>query len=332
MKRACAILLIILICVCFDACTIGNVEIVFEEDKKVDAIFSLGEYVSCTKEELAVYFLLAKSEYEEVFGEDVWHSQFKISNIPIEDFVKNNILAKAIEEKSMSALARHKGLSLSDDELEDISLTADKLYNSFIKDNEAISISSENVKSVLTDRRFAELAHNYITKDADTEISDAEAKVIEVRYIRCKLEGKDYSEVLELMDEIELSIFGSDFDKVIAQYSSQIESDTINVCRGQLLQTDIDGESVESKLFSLTTGDISDIIVVEGDAAYIFKSIDDYDPDKTEANKAVILEKRKDEIMQKEYNLFLESVEYVFNKEMWENLHFKEYFKDMGGN
>ena len=97
MKRtACAVLLMIMCCF-ISACTIGNVDIVFEEEAKEELIFSLGEYGRCTKEEMTVYFLLARSDYEEVFGEAVW--DMKIGGMPMEEFVKNNIFPRHLRKR-----------------------------------------------------------------------------------------------------------------------------------------------------------------------------------------------------------------------------------------
>ena len=92
-----------------------------------------------------------------------------------------------------------------------------------------------------------------------------------------------------------------------------------------MLEVASDGEVLEDKLFKLNDGELSEVISVGDEAIYIFKSVKDYDEDKTEDNKAVILEKRKNDIMKLEYDMFIESVEYSFNEEMWENLHFDEW-------
>ena len=324
MKRtACAVLLMIMCCF-ISACTIGNVDIVFEEEAKEELIFSLGEYGRCTKEEMTVYFLLARSDYEEVFGEAVW--DMKIDNMSMEEFVKNNILSKALEEKSMSALAKAKGLTLDEAEARKIEKEAEKFYNEFIKDSTADnSINIEYVVSVLTDSKLSKLAFEYITKDVDTEISDAEAKVITVQYIKCDTKGKEYSEALELMEEIYELLATNKFDTIAARYSEQTVSGTEDICKNEMLEVASDGEVLEDKLFKLNDGELSEVISVGDEAIYIFKSVEDYDEDKTEDNKAVILEKRKNDIMKLEYDMFIESVEYSFNEEMWENLHFDEW-------
>ncbi len=324
MKRATCAILLMIICSLVSACTIGNVNIVFEEEQEEAVLFSLGEYGECTEAEMVVYFLLAKTEYEEVFGEDVW--QLQIDDISMEDFVKNNILTQALEEKSMSALAELKGLVLTEEEAKEVKRAAEELHDSFFKGKvDESSIEVKDIESVLTDKRLSEMAFEYITKDVDSEISDAEAKVITVQYIKCDLQGKVYSEVIKLMEEIHSLLITGNFDTVSARYEAQTESATIDVCKGEILNMTSDGEALESKLFALADGELSEVITVGNEALYIFKSVNDYDPDKTEDNKAVILNNRKNAIMQKEYEAFIESVEYTFDEEMWESLHFDEY-------
>lgn len=327
MKRATCAILLMIICssCCFvSACTIGNVNIVFGEEAKEELVFSFGEHGGCTREEMIVYFILARSEYEEVFGREVWG--MKIDDMSMEEFVKNNILARALEEKCMSALAKLKGLSLDEAETNGIEADAQKVYNTFFKGKAGeISIAPEDVVSVLTDARLAELAFEHITRDVDTEISDAEAKVITVQYIKCDLNGKYYAEALELMEEIHELLAESRFDTVAARYADKTVSGTVDICKNEKLEITRDGGVLENKLFELTDGELSEVIAVGDEAIYIFKSVEDYDPDKTEDNKAVILKKRKNDIMQKEYDAFIDSIDYTFDEAVWENLHFDEW-------
>lgn len=328
MKRTvCVAVLLMIMCSLASACTVGNVSIVFEKEAKEEVLFSLGSsHKRCTREEMIVYFLLSKADYEDVFGEEVW--SMKIDGITMENFVKNNILTQALEEKSMSALAGLKGLALTEDDEKAIESNAVALYDKFFGDSTALAgVAYEDILSVLTDKRLAELAFDYITKSAaDTEISDAEAKVITVKYLKYNLQNNDYEDVLGFMETVYEQLAGSKFDSVAARYADKTVSGEMDVSRGRFKDVLAnDRESLEDKLFRLSDGELSDIITIDGDAVYIFESVEDYDPDKTADNKALILEKRKSDIMMKEYNDFIGSIEYTFNEEMWEALELKEW-------
>ena len=302
-------------------CRIGKYQIRFGKGDETETVFSFGEYRECTKEELFVYFLIDKAEYEDTFGEMLWDMQ--VSDFTMEEFVKNNVLTKAIYNESMSALAVSRGIELSDEQNKKAKDLASYLYASLENEkNINCDISIEDIEEVYESYLLAESIYDYLTESVDTEISDAEAKVIILQCIRCDYNEGAVGDTYEFMSKLHNELQTGKQDLLIAQYGDRVESSVIEVAKGELTQKTVDGRTLEEVVYALAEGEISELLTVIDDGYYIFISIDDYDSAKTDLNKINILEKRKNAIVEEAYNDFLNDVEYTFDTELWENIDF----------
>ena len=285
----------LLMAIVLSGCTVGNTQFVFGELVDRDLVFDMGSYGDCDKQTAYVYLLIEKAEYEKLFGEEVW--QLRVDDLTMEEFVKNNTLSELLQRESMSALAEYEGFELSKEQLEDIGDAAKELYESGDEEKlAALQITVQTIEAVLKARLLSELIYTSIADKVNTEISDSEAKVITVQYIRA---------------EVGTELVWSDEEEVTE----------VDICRGELLKTL--GSEAEEVVFALEEGDISRVITIDG-YCYIFKSINDYDAGKTEKNKAVMLDKRKQDAFLNKYKEFMDSTDYEINEELWETITISE--------
>lgn len=281
----------------FSGCTIGNTQFVFGEAVSRELVFDMGSYGDCDKQKALVYLLIAKAEYEEIFGADVW--QMQIDGLSMEEFVKNNTLSELLQRESMSALAKNEGIELSKKQLESIADATDELYASVDKAKlSKFEITKQDIEDVFRAYMLSELIYDEIAATVNTEISDSEAKVITVQYIEL-----DVAVELEDMQKEELF--------------SRANVTEVDICRGELAE--VLGSEAESMIFALEEGEISDILTVE-DKRYIFRSVSAYDADKTEKNKEVMLNQRKQDAFLTKYKEFMDSTEYKTNDKVWDTL------------
>ena len=253
-------------------------------------------YGDCDIQKATVYLLIAKAEYEEIFGDNVW--QMQIEDLSMEEFVKNNTLSELLQRESMSALAENEGIELSKEQHENILAAADELYKSVDATKLAkFDITKQDIEDVFRAYVLSELVYDEIASGVNTEISDSEAKVITVRYVKSDDFGQESVTVEELFSQTDV-----------------VETD---VCRGELATTL--GSKAEDIVFSLEEGEISDILTV-GDEQYIFKSVSAYDAYKTEKNKEVMLNQRKRDAFLAKYKEFMDSTEYKTNNKVWDTL------------
>lgn len=304
MRRIKLILPFLLITVLvLSGCTIGNTQFVFGNAARRELVFDMGSYGKCDKQEAIVYLLIAKAEYEDIFGEDVW--QMQIEDLSMEEFVKNNTLSELLQRESMSALAENEGIELSNEQLENVSAAAEELYGSV---DEAVlsklEITKQDVEAVFRAYILSGLIYDTITADTvNTEISDSEAKVITVQYIETEASLEE-----DNLPQNELFL-----------QADVLETD---ICRGELAK--VLGSEAEAMIFALEEGEISDILTVEG-KNYIFKSVSAYDADKTEKNKKVMLEQRKQDAFLSKYKKFMDSTEYKTNDKVWDSFKITDF-------
>ncbi len=289
--------IVLITAILFSGCTIGNTQFVFGEVVSRELVFDMGDYGDCDKQRALVYLLIAKAEYEEIFGEDVW--QMQIDGLSMEDFVKNNTLSELLQRESMSALAKNEGIELSKKQLESIADATDELYASVDKVKlSKLEITKQDIEDVFRAYVLSELVYDEIAAMVNTEISDSEAKVITVQYIE-----------LDVATEVE--------DMQKEELFSQANVTEVDICRGELAE--VFGSEAESMIFALEEGEISDILTVE-DKRYIFRSVSAYDADKTEKNKEVMLKQRKQDAFLTKYKEFMDSTEYKTNDKVWDTL------------
>ncbi len=288
---------ILLIAVLFSGCTIGNTRFVFGEAEKREIVFDMGSYGDCDKQKAMVYLLIAKAEYEKIFGDDVW--QMQIEDMSMEEFVKNNTFSELLQRESMSALAENEGIELSEEQLKALSDATDELYESIdavlLED---YGITKQDIEGVFRARLLSELIFDEIAATVNTEISDSEAKVITVLCVKL-------DEAYEPNEEGFAELFSGD---AVAE---------VDICRGELEEKI--GKEAETTVFALEEGEISDIITV-GNESYVFKSVSAYDADKTGKNKVVMLEQRRQEAFMATYKSFMDSTEYKTNDKVWNTL------------
>jgi len=288
---------VLLITVLFSGCTIGNTRFVFGEAVNREIVFDMGSYGDCDKQKATVYLLIAKAEYEKIFGADVW--QMQIEDMSMEEFVKNNTLSELLQRESMSALAENEGIELSAEQLKAISDATDELYDSVDeKVLEKLSITKQDIQGVFRARLLSGLIFDAIAATVNTEISDSEAKVITVLYAK--------------LDES----YDPD-DMNFTELFSGTEVTEADICRGELEAKM--GKEAETMVFALEEGKISDIITI-GNERFIFKSVSAYDAEKTEKNKTVMLEQRRQDAFTAAYKEFMDSTEYKTNDKVWNTL------------
>ena len=188
--------IVLILTIFFSGCTIGNTQFVFGEAVNREIVFDMGSYGDCDRQKATVYLLIAKAEYEEIFGENVW--QMQIEGMSMEEFVKNNTLSELLQRESMSALAENEGIELSEKQHESISDAADELYESIdVAKLAKYDITKQDIEDVFRAYVLSELVYDEIASMVNTEISDSEAKVITVRYIKVDESFKHESMTVE---------------------------------------------------------------------------------------------------------------------------------------
>lgn len=324
-KKGQLVLCCLLLIGCLSAC--GDSErgkVVFTTALAKDELFRIDK-VSCSLQEYMLYLTNVQNRYEDAFGAQIWQVDYK--GMTLGDNVKDNVLAQIARMKSVYLLALEKEVALTERE-EALLAQAAKTYVSSLSktEAEALEVTEELVLQLYKENALADKVYQQIIAQVNPEISDDEARTITVEQIYRKTVNEDkdgnkipYSEdmkkaVLEQMEGLRQQVVDgeSGFTELAGKYS---EKETIRI---SFQKGEVDA-AVEKVAFGLQTEEISPVFEAE-DGYYLLKCISTFDRAETDANKLVIIEKRKNEAFRKEYDAFVEKKARKLNEKLWEQV------------
>ncbi len=300
----------------------GNV--IFTSGFGKDELFRIGE-VSCTKAEYMIYLTNMQNHYENVFGEEIWSVTFE--GVRFEENMKENVLAKIAQMKSVYLLALDKQITLSDKEKEELEKAATEYFDSLNDtEKEMLQIDRDTVLRLYTEYTLADKVYQQITGEVNPEISDDEARTITVEQIVLKTYTTDsHGRVIEYTEGMkeeaekkigeirELATNGeNDFSVLVGKYNEE-EMGTISFQRDEV------DPAIGDVAFSLEKDEVSPVIETT-DGYYLLKCISTFDREQTEENKLVLIEERKNEAFGKEYEAFVERLAKKLNEDVWDEI------------
>ncbi len=308
----------------FAACGGDGTRVVFTTGFAKDEVFRIEEE-SCKKDELMVYLTTIQNQYENVYGEEIWGAS--LDEMTLEENVKETVLARIAQVKTMYLLAVSKGITLDEAEQELVAMASEEYFNSLnSREVELMGVSKETVQKLYTQYAMAEKVYEQLIADINPEVSDDEARIITVQHILLKTysmdgAGKkvDFSESAKQKVYEEASALrgqavsdGVDFAELAVQ-NSEDANVTYSFGKGEM------DAAFEAAAFLLETDEVSP--VVESDSGYhIIKCINTFDREETDANKLVIVEKRRQEAFGQEYTAFVETLARNLNRDLWEEI------------
>lgn len=288
-----------------------------------DEIFRINR-VSCRKAELMVYLTNTQNQYENVFGEEIWERDF--DGVTLEENVKETVLARIARIKAMTLLARQEGVELDEEEIAAANEAAREYFASLSdREVELLDISLDEISTMYQEYALANKVYNYIIKDINPEISDDEARTITVQHILFRtytlnagggfVEASDQTkeEIYTLALEVRQRLDdGEDFESLMEQYNED-NINTYHIRHGEM------DAAFETAAFSLDTGQVSD--VVETVYGYeIIRCISTFDREQTDINKVKIVEERRKQVFEQQYEEFVSTLTKKLNETLWEEI------------
>lgn len=303
----------------------GEKKIILTTGFENNEVFRI-EGASCKVPEVMVYLTNTQNQYEKVYGEQIW--QTNLSGLTLEENVKDMVLAKIAQVKSMNLLAEEYQVKLSEEEQALVEVAAKEYFTSL---NEAeiagMQITEEEIARMYGEYALAQKVYDYIIRDINPEISDDEARTITVQHILIKTYSLNGSgERVPFTDEsrqeaqgrarevLQKVKAGEDFDSLVAAYNEDSKS-TYSFGKGEM------EDSFETAAFNLGNGEISDLIETKY-GFHIIKCVNTFNREETDANKVKIMEQRKKEVFSQQYDSFVASLNRNLNEELWEQVTF----------
>lgn len=325
-SRLCALSLAAALCL-FGLTACGNgdgTKVVFTTGFGRNEVFRIEDEV-CTRPEIMVYLTTVQNQYESVYGVEIWNTT--LDGVTLEENVKETVLARIAQIKSMYLLAKDQGVTLDKSEEEKVKRAAEEYFTSLNETEiELIGISQGGVENMYREYALADKVYQQIIQDINPEISDDEARTITVQHIFFSTTMRDgagnrvdYPEeqkrvVYERASEVrELAVDGEhDFAELATQYSEDTTL-TYSFGKGEM---DV---GFEEAAFNLETGEVSQVVETES-GYHIIKCLNTFDREETDANKLEIVEERRREAFGQEYDTFVSTLVRSLNEGLWEEL------------
>ncbi len=284
-------------------CRIGNREIVVSGTLTDKQVFKINK-TACGLKEARVYLTNYQNIYGTAYGIDLWKHDFGENSL--EKYVKDITLEKLAYVVTMDLLAESQGVALTEEEMAQAGEAAKEYYASLSQEEiEYLGVTESDILEYYSHYALARKLYQSLTSSVNEEVSDDEARVIEMMQIFVR-DGTKAAEVAARLEN------GDDFASVANNYN-QLSAIQVTVSRDEL------PEEVEQVAFQLDDGEISGKIETDG-GYYFVKCLNKYNEELTEANKSNIVEKREKEAFDDVYNTYVFGLSSDLNQELWENL------------
>ena len=281
---------------------------------------------SCSVSEYMVYLVNMQNMYENTYGSQIWEMT-TADGEPLEDGLKETVLSRISRVKVMNLLAEKKKVELSKEDEKMAKAAAKQYYGGLTQEEKNLfNLSEKDFENMYREYALANRVYGFLVKDINPEISDDEARTITVSHIliktyyvdssgnRVSYDEKEREEAYARAEEVLNKLFdGEKFDELAIQYNED-EKSSFLFRRGE---TD---PAYEEAAFGLATDEISGIVETP-DGYYIIRCDNMFDRDETDQNKLAILNKKRNEAFEKEYNEFLGERTGNLNEDAWKLIH-----------
>ena len=133
-------------------------------------LFRIGSE-TCKLSEALVYLCNEKSQYENVYGIEMW--DHNVGDMTLEEYLKNQVVSQLSQVKSMVLLADEREIALTDSEKQKAAEAAKEYFTSLSEEEvSALKVSQEGIQTMYEDYCLADKAYEQITGDEAVEISD----------------------------------------------------------------------------------------------------------------------------------------------------------------
>ncbi len=281
---------------------------------KSNQIFEVDKLI-CSKAEYKIILMDTQNAYKKDLGGVADWSVLVDDNVTLESFINEKVKEDITVKYTLSAMATKKGVYLNSDEKTQINKAATTYYNSLNDAEKKYTEASEkDVEKVFTNYLLAYKVYEKLTESIGKKVTDEEARVIKIQYIRMNSDNTEESTINRTMRDVTDLVYGGyqEFSREAKQYS---EDDLVE----KTIKKNEAKEKYEIEAFELADEEISSIIQ-DGKNYYLVYCVNSYIEDLTIKNKESIIEKEKEQSFNKQYNEYLKEVKTDFNTKEWKKL------------
>lgn len=255
-----------------------------------------------------------RNRFQNIFGSVIW-------SLPVQNEQEETYGAYFVarmkeflqDVKTLNLLAKEKGIIATSTDMETIRTISNRFYDSLSKEDKAFmgNPSLDDVVNIYMEYFVACKTAEYLLSNVDSEVSDADAKIIEIQQIvvsdRAKAE-KVYQEV---------TTEGANFAYFARQESEDEEIE-------KALAKSEKENAYYKAAFQLEAGEISDIIEEDG-KYYILKCTNDYDEKATLERKDKLEKAIRSNAFLKSYKEYADQHIVRFREPFWKEMDLTEH-------
>lgn len=307
--RLLAAVLAVSLAVVAGGCQIGGEKVTISRGMSDNEVFLIGGK-SCKLPVMKLLLVNNMNLYGESYGIDLLNNEDLKVQKKFGQYVKKICMDEAAKVYTMDALADQKGITLNDDQKELVQWAAEDCYQSMSEaEISALSLSQDDIVDIYGKYALADKLYAALIADVNQEVSDDEARVMEIRQILVPDKEQADQAYAELQQDTE-------FSTVAANYT-QADEITLTIERGMLPQ------EAETVVFAMDNGTYSEPVQT-ADGYYIFYCDNKYDEEQTQRHKQDIIEQRRQEACDSQYDPFVEQVNSKLNEKVWKNLSLQD--------
>lgn len=301
----------------------GGVKLENGEIQGNSNVIAVGD-IAVKYNEVLGYCYLLKAQYEDSFGSEIW--DYKLGEgITIGDEAKEEVINMITQLKIIGATAEDEEVSLTNDEKDEALQKAEEMIaNVSEEDKQKYHLTVQGLSEIYEENALANKMFYIATDDADTEVSDEEARQIKIEFFeiitkgttkngtQVELDTEEKSAARERANDLRKQAAKS--DDFLSFAKEHTEGDVVSMTIGQD-NTELD-RSVVTTAFSMEEGDVSPVIGTDT-GYYVLRCADANDEDATYARREEIIEERQTKMFKEKYKQWLGEWDVEISRAFW---------------
>ncbi len=281
-----------------------------------DQVFKIGKLI-CGKPEYMLALMDEANQMKATLGQGIkWDSKINKKHT-LEEYVLANVKEEVGIKYTMAAIAKSMNIKLTDTEINSIETAATTYYNSLTDaEKKFTGAKLSDVVTLYKNYKLADKAYNSETEDVDVSVSDEEARVIKIEYIRMNTEKLPEAKIQAKLKEVR-KIVKNDWQP----FSREAKQYSLDSTYQKNIKKNEATSEFDKAAFALSKGQISKVLAI-GNDRYLIYCVDSYLKKESAANKAEIIRQKKQNTFALKYDNYLDDNTIDFNDRSVEGIEF----------
>jgi foldase protein PrsA len=264
--------------------------------------------MKCSKKEALVYLLNEKNIYGSVNGVNLWSEDYDTGTM--QSSIKDLTMEHLTRVYVLNLYASENEIELTEDEEKACQDAAAAYYKTLNSAEKSFTGAKKKDITEMYERyALASKVYQSLMDSVDEEVSEDEARVMEAFVLFVSDEAKA-NEIQSMID------YGYTFERLASTYT-ELDSYQVTFGRGEYAQ------EIDDVVFNLDTDEVSSAIPADG-GYYFFQCLDKYDEELSEANKEVIIDNRRKQVLNEIVSDLEERYFSDMNTKLWSEIDFPE--------